>query len=242
MAVGSCHRAEDPAELAATLSDTAPPVPCTAPHQTETIAVLDGTPIFSHQAVRPNPELLNAEVARVCNDYTLVRDYLDADPSDNQWGISVLRKLPTPAEWAAGDRTVRCEAVPSPRGPNPPLLTASLRGALRRTDSARFRHCRVGGLDVTCDLAHDAEATSPDATLGAGSWPGSTPEQLLATSACTAIVGRYLGGPLERSPTLVLEIDLPTEAEWNQGRHSARCWIGQAGAVPATGTLRAGLR
>jgi hypothetical protein len=66
---GTCHMAIDPDELIASISDTAPAVPCDQPHQTETMWQQPITGFLGQQRVRPNPEILVATSNKVCDDY-----------------------------------------------------------------------------------------------------------------------------------------------------------------------------
>jgi len=87
---GTCHVAADPNELAATISDTAPPVPCDRPHQTETVWIhqIDGP--LAREVERPNPELLGATLDTRCDDYTRLRAYLGAEPKDKFTSARIL--------------------------------------------------------------------------------------------------------------------------------------------------------
>lgn len=238
---GTCHQAWDPNELTASASDTTPAVPCSQPHQTETLWTEQITGLLAAQQQRPNPELINATLAGRCDDYWRVRAYLGADPYDDHWGVSTLMKVPTQAEWAKGDRTLRCEGIPGSGGSQPPTATDTLRGILRRKDSAPFRLCRVGGQFVSCDQGHDEEAMSPNVVLKAAPWPGSTAVAVAVHTNCAVIAQHYLGVRLVSRPDLVVVADLPTQADWAAGKRSANCWLQNSSGFLTTGTVRAGL-
>src|SRR5713101_448591 len=200
---GTCHVADDWLELWWTASDTGPAVPCTQPHQTETmwLGTIDG-PVAAARR-RPNPELLTKTLSSRCDDFVRVRTYLGAATPDAHWGVNVLARVPTPAEWSRGVRTFRCEAIPATSTHDQPVIDETLRDTLRRTDSARFRMCRSGDRTVTCDQRHDSEAMNPWATLTGTSWPGDLPNpamQRMVRSACGPVADRYLGAPLSSRP------------------------------------------
>jgi hypothetical protein len=238
---GTCHLALDPFELSATLSDTAPAVPCDSPHQTQTDFQLPLTGSLAAQTSRPNPELLNVTYAESCASYDRIRRFLGARPPDVYWGVSAYAKFPTRAEWASGVRTLVCDLSSDTATPAGPQLTQSLAGILRRQDSAAFRLCRLGSTLLTCNRLHDAEATSPNVILLAGPWPGAAAVAAEATKACGPVAAAYLTMPIGARPGLSLEPTSVSEQSWARGMRSVSCWIGSAGA-PTTGTLRGGLR
>lgn len=239
---GTCHVAEDPTELTATASDTAPAVPCSQPHQTETLWTGPLTGRLAAEERRPNPELINAMLGRTCDDFGRVQAYVGADAHDAQWGIIVGLKVPTPEEWAGGDRTFRCDARPPAPGFGAPVSVGTLRDVLRRKDSAMFRLCESRGVAVTCDHPHDREAVIPSVALDGQGWPGDQAVRTAAVAACGPIVEEYVGGPLASRPELAVTADAPDRNGWDAGRRSAACWVGGSATSPVTGTLRAGLR
>lgn len=239
---GTCHVAEDPNELSAAISDTAPAVPCDRPHQTETLWTGRVTGPLDAEERRPNPELINAMLGRACDDYWRVRSYLGADAHDSHWGVTTLLKVPTPAEWAEGDRTFRCEATGPPKGTDGPSLTGTLRGVLRRSDSAAYRLCRSGPAMVTCDRPHDREAMSPDVGLDRPIWPGDQVLHALARPACRALGETYIAASLADRPDVSVVAEVPGREQWDSGTRHARCWLVSSTLSPRTGTLRGGLR
>jgi len=239
---GTCHVAADPGELTATASDTAPAVPCDQVHQTETLWTGRVADRLAAEKRRPNPELINAMLGRSCDDFGRVQAYVGADDHDAQWGIIVEVKVPTPQEWAGGDRTFRCDARPPARGFGPPAATGTLRDVLRRNDSAMFRLCESRGAAVTCDQPHDREAVTPSVSLDGPTWPGDQALRTAAVTACSPMVEAYLGRPLASRPELVVTADVPDRNAWDAGTRNAACWVGSSGSTLATGTLRGGLR
>jgi len=222
---GSCHLAIDPDELVAIPSDSTPPVPCTQPHQTETMWVDRVTGPLAAATARPNGQLLNQTLGGQCFDYRRVRTYVGAGPSDVVAGIASHVRFPTVAAWAAGDRTLVCQASVQGDPTAGPTTTVTLAGILRRAGSAPFRLCSRPGSQVTCAQPHTTEATSPDIVLPAGPWPGRVPALARATRACRPLVEAYLGAKLRARPELVVLTDGPSEAAWAQGNRSANCSI-----------------
>jgi hypothetical protein len=242
---GTCHVAGDWLELWWTPSDTGPAVPCTQPHQTETmwLGKIDGPIAGAHR--RPNPELLNKTLSSRCDDFVRVRNYLGADTPDAHWGVNMLVRVPTPAEWSHGERTFRCEALPAASSHDQPVISQPLQGVLQRTDSARFRLCRSGDSTVTCDQPHDSEAMNPWATLTGTSWPGDLPNpamQRMVRSACGPVADRYLGAPLSSRPDLIVTADVPARQQWEGGGRGTQCWLRNASGVLTTGTVRGDLQ
>ncbi|GLX95994.1 septum formation family protein [Herbidospora sp. NBRC 101105] len=210
MPVGSCHVMSQPEELYA-LSDVRPPVPCTQPHQTETYLVTRLSGPMADTPIRPPHELLVPMVTAGC-DYRPIRPYLAAGPHDAQWGVSVWGKVPTPDEWAAGDRTLRCDLLVPTTHPNGgPVLTAPLRGIMNRPESAAIRRCNLDGRDVQCSLPHEWEWVEPQ---------GLTRNRCRANAAMFA--GRLRGLRIRLGP-------------------DRSCWVGQERHHITVGTLREGM-
>jgi len=239
---GTCHLAADPYELAAIASDTAPPVPCTQPHQTETMWVATVTGPLAQPSRRPNSELLDHFLAPLCSDYQKVRAYVGASPEDSTWGIQSWVRFPTAAEWAAGDRTMLCQGSTTHYGPDGPTIDRSIGGIMATRASAMFRPCRARGAPVSCDQPHDSEATSPDVVFPAGPWPGAAMAAQMAAAACAPVTDAYLAAPLRDRPELVSQPDGPRQSDWAAGKRYADCWIANANGLLTTGTVRGGLR
>ncbi|EFL09983.1 MULTISPECIES: septum formation family protein [Actinomycetes] len=218
--VGSCAKIATPEELY-TASDIGPVVPCTEPHQTETVFVgrLDG-PIAA-EAERPVVEKLDTVIADRCHSVDL-RGYLGARARDS-FGVSLLTRVPTRAEWAAGERTFRCDAIPAAAPGAPPQLSVPLRGVLPTAASAAVRVCWRGGEQLPCDRPHTAEEVN--AWLLAA--PGS-PEQ-----PCEPYVTEFLGGPLSDFPELAV-VAIPGIVN---GQQTVKCAVGRRDGRQSTGTL-----
>ncbi len=238
---GTCHLAEDPNELIAIPSDSAPALPCTEPHQTETMWVTKVTGELASSKSRPNGELLNQRLSGRCYDYGRERAYLGAGPSDVTWGILSWARYPTAAAWARGDRTLVCQGSATIKGASGPTIDYRLAGIMSTTRSARFRMCRAPAGLVTCDLPHTAEAASPNVILS-GPWPGQTTGAKAAEDACRPVVDTYLGQAISSRPELVSKPAPTSERQWAAGDRSVNCWIGTANGRLVIGTVRGGLR
>jgi hypothetical protein len=240
---GQCHRAEDPNELIAMLSDTAPPVPCSRPHQTETMWVSRVTGPLAASKTRPNGELLNQTISGQCYDYDSVRTYLGAGPADVTWGILSWARFPTAEEWARGDRTLVCEGSAQADTPTGPTIDFPLAGVMSTRHSGRFRLCwSATSRNVSCDRPHVKELVGPTPIeLPPGPWPGEAGVADMAAGACRPVADDYLGQPISTRPDLVVQGVPPGEAAWGKGNRPAECWIGNADGRSTTDTLRGGL-
>lgn len=239
---GTCHLAQDPNELIAIPSDTAPPVPCNRPHQTETMFLTKVTGPLAASKTRPNGELLNKLAGNLCYNYPRERSYLGAGPYDVTYGIYSWSDFPTAAAWARGDRTVTCQGSTQPAAPTGPTIDFPIAGVMTSSHSALFRLCRATTADVTCNVPHLAEDTSPNVILPAGPYLGPSAVASMAGRACEAIVDTYLGQPVASRPDLVLVPDPITEAAWKAGNRSTECWLDNTGNALSTGTVRSSFR
>lgn len=234
---GWCHRLADPAEFYAP-SDVAPPVPCWTPHQTETLATVR-LPMGLSRLPKP-PERTDGLANVVCRtsiDHAL-RAFLGADDLDRHWGIDVWLKVPTRSEWSKGVRVGRCDLVLG-GARTVSVLTHGLRGALRRTDSAAIRHCRLGAISLTCDRPHTAEEVGGWTGIVGQTYPGPAAATRLLNDQCWRNADRYMGGAVDERPVRAVAGGL-TAADWQRGRHTTDCWI-VADSRPTNGTLRADL-
>jgi hypothetical protein len=235
---GTCHLAEDPNELIAIPSDSAPPVPCNRPHQTETMYLTKVTGFLAASRTRPNGELLNKFAGGLCYDYARERSYLGAGPNDVTYGIYSWAAFPTAASWARGDRTVACRGSSQPEEPNGPTIDFPLAGVMKTPHSPLFRLCRTATENVTCDLPHLGEDTSPNVVLPPGPYPGPALLAAREQQACLPIVAAYLGEPVASRPDLLLTPTPITESAWAKGQHSGDCWLTNANQALTTGTVR----
>ncbi|WP_214107857.1 septum formation family protein [Acrocarpospora catenulata] len=230
--VGSCHRMAKPEELY-TGSDTAPPVPCTEPHQSETYLVTGFTGELAAASERPGQEQLLPAVTKAC-DWRPIRRYLGADDRDIQWGLQIWGKFPTRAEWAAGDRTIRCDLLaPTVQDGAGPEIAVPLAGIMRRPWSALVRRCRLGAQDTICARPHDSELIEPRVYLTWHRFPQDDQAHRRVTRLCRDAARAYARGPIKG---MGVRFDPVTRANWRDRQVS--CWITHP---VSTTTLRGGL-
>jgi hypothetical protein len=196
------------------------------------------TGLLAASRTRPNGELLNKLAGGLCFDYARERSYLVAGPNDVTYGIYSWAAFPTAASWTRGDRTVACRGSTQPEAPNGPTIDFPLAGVMRTPHSPRFRLCRTASQDVTCNVPHIAEDTSPNVVLPPGPYPGPAALDVIEQRACQPIVSAYLGEPVTSRPDLVVTPPPFTEAAWVKGPRSGDCWLTNARQALTTGTVR----
>lgn len=223
-AVGTCHTWRTPQEMVQP-SDIAPPVPCNAPHRSETFQVLSfAGPLATHRK-RPDPEQLQAYALDNCDGQEL-RQYLGAEPRDSV-AFSIWPRYPTRAEWAKGVRTLRCDAVPPvEKAKNGPLVAFSLKDVLKRPGSSALRNCDHGDVTVTCDHPHDREEVN--AWLDLNESVRFEDARTAAAKVCKPFVEEFLQRKLTSTPSLTIKARTPNEGEWEMGVRTVKCGVGPA--------------
>lgn len=188
--VGVCHQLDRP-ELFAVLSDTSPAVDCLGPHTTETyqIADLSSAPRLAERY--PALEERSSIAEEVCSG-DLVRAYVGAIDRQALYGVSTVAFLPTPQEWDAGARWVRCDLA-IVRGETSPFEPVSLDFALNgaaATDAADFlTRCYSTEKDEVVDVRCTATHQSRDVNM----WMPVSPEpsELEIVQLCVPSVGEW---------------------------------------------------
>jgi hypothetical protein len=189
--VGTCHRFASVEEYYNT-ADLRPPVPCTEPHQTETMSVGTLTGPLAQRGDRPGLEALNLMRNGLCQDETAIRKYLGAAPRDEHGFLQIVVRFPAPGEWRAGLRRYRCELMATePVNGAAPVLTEPLRNAFRRPYGGWFRRCAAGARPVPCARSHDAEFVNAWLPV-----PSDVDMEVRAATACAPYVVEYLGRPV----------------------------------------------
>jgi len=193
---------------------------------------------LANQKERPLQEQLQNATDRLCPAQEL-RKYLGGAPRDATTGMAIAGYYPTRAEWAAGNRTVRCDVLLTDQSGIPEQSTVNLRGALAGTDSARIRLCysqdikdgvlSAEGADTVCSEPHTAEDVS--------AWVGQD-ASLVSVAAqqerCLPFVLEFLKAdalPADKEVRPIVRID--------GGARAVRCAVAPKQEVPApwTGTL-----
>lgn len=235
--VDACHVIATPEEFGAP-SDSRPPVDCTEPHTTQTFLVTTFPQPLANQRERPLQEQLHNATTRLCPAGEL-RKYLAGAPRDATAGMTIAGYYPSRAEWAEGNRTVRCDVLLTEKTGRPQQTTLNLKGALAGPDSARIRLCysqdikdgvlSAEGGDTLCSESHTAEDVS--------AWIGQD-ASLVSLAAqqdrCLPFVLEFLKVdvlPEDREIRPVLRVD--------GGARAIRCAVAPKQDVPAewTGTL-----
>lgn len=196
-------------------------VPCTDPHDAETVAVLDYPPLQatmeSSSAVsaaeyeRQNTGGVSDSACERCSlDLTGPGSYLGGSVDDGLL-IDILDAPPNDAEWAAGVFTVRCLLV----GPDGWPLDSPVRGEL---PEAR------GPVTVPCSEEHLTEQVGPP------------PGVFDADAQCDLDVAEYLGAPPPAG--YVAEVLVAT----SQGPYGANaenlCVLARADGATSTGSVQ----
>jgi hypothetical protein len=236
--VGSCHRLDQPEETDPVfLSDTSPAVSCTAPHQSETFAVLPLTGPAAAAKERPSPEILQRDLRGACG-WAAMGDWLGEQKPDIIRDISVQQYVPSVAEWRAGVREIRCDALIGPRTTwRIAAISRSLKGIVLTPDAARFRVCQIGYVEVTCDRPHQSELAYPYIRFTDAELKADDHKEMLAKvqKACAGVVTAYLGEPIAKLTGYTFTPELPGDNIHPDSR-VGHCWI----SIAATGHLATG--
>jgi hypothetical protein len=237
--IGSCHRLDQLVETDPVYaSDTSPAVPCTSPHESETYADVPITGPVARQTERPSPLWLESALRGAC-DWGAMADFLGDEPPDVTRDIVVLQIVPSVPEWRAGVRRVRCDALIGPRTTESvATISQSLRGIVRTPAAARFRVCRLGDTELSCDGLHTAELVYPYVKFTDAELTRDHAYKLdKVRRACVGLVAAYLGMPLDRRADLSLQPELPGDYPSPDSR-VGHCWVGPKSGLPTTGSVR----
>ena len=237
--VGSCHRLDQMVETDPVYaSDTSPAVPCTSPHQSETYADVSITGPVARQAERPSPLWLESALGGACG-WGAMADFLGDGPPDITRDIVVLQIVPSVPEWRAGVRRVRCDALIGPRTTDSvATISQSLRGIVRTPAATRFRVCRLGDTELSCDGLHTAELVYPYVKFTDAELKRDHAYKLAKVRrTCVGLVAAYLGVPPDRRADLALQPELPGDYP-NPDSRVGHCWVGPKSGLPTTGSVR----
>lgn len=224
--VGTCFDLRYRAEVTA-LSLGAPAVDCDTEHtlQVSATPTLTGPP--ADQDARPVRQVLQRLTGQLCG-YEQTRAFVGAAERDGVVPLATWSYWPTAAEWAAGDRTVRCVVGLAGSGGGPRTVTRSLADVLPTTSSADVRQCyrQEARADGTWEPAGTAvPCSSPHSGQDVNAWidvDTAAPAQQEVERLCSPYVGAYPG-------TRITGVAV----EQTNGTHSLHCAVG--------GDSRAGL-
>ena len=154
--VGECHDLDRP-EHFDILSDASPAVDCGLQHTTETYMIGDLASVTRFASRYPALEERIDISEEICSG-SVVRAYVGANARQALYGLSSVAFLPTPHQWAGGERWARCDlvmVVDEARAFSPVGLENSLRDAAAAGDADPLLRCyEEGGDDVRCSEPH----------------------------------------------------------------------------------------
>jgi Septum formation len=138
---------------------------------------------------------------------------------------------PDEPEWAAGDRVVICAITRDLLEPPEPGDCYRARPPLENVRQL---------LPVYCSLSHNYEAVGAYELTAEDLWLGF-PAHVAAR--CSAAVGEYLGADPEVAKVKVaVDMFVPSDATWDLGDRSFRCFVSLSGAPPVNKPLQGSLR
>ncbi|MEU6644349.1 septum formation family protein [Saccharomonospora sp. NPDC046836] len=234
--VGTCHEFQTEFE-ASSLSDVAPPVPCDQPHQTETYLVGElPEDAGTVDGERPGREATVALTRELCDGSQLAA-YLGAEYYDEHWFVAAWPRVPTPQEWARGERMYRCDVSPSAEG-QLPTMAQSMKDILRTRAGDDFRRCfDAVGVAVPCSREHVAESVRSWVPIPGDVDPAAIPQEW-AERSCTPIVSEFLGRDVRRTDYRIQAVAYPDVTP-----AVAQCrLLVPAGAQPIIGSLSTTIR
>lgn len=183
--VGMCHRFVDPNEFIVPW-DQRPPVPCDQPHESETIDIERLPAELARHRTIPSNEALSLAVPDLCTNAD-VAGFVGSDAENHHWFLELQVRFPSPDEWARGERRYRCDlAVAARDGDGRPTRRGSLRGVMRRAESAALRQCVADGRLVPCSKPHTGELVTYELA----------PQQVDQAAVCDLQARSFVGGEL----------------------------------------------
>lgn len=239
--VGECRGPVDIAIIDAA-ADPRPTTSCEAPHGSETFWVsemdprIEAWPGGSDEA----GQLLDQQVTEECRGRH--EQYLGLDPAaspnppPDRLQIFAFF-IPTEADFDAGARWFRCDAVVEPlTAAESTSIEGTLDGVYTRPLPAAYRLCEARlGTPVSCDEDHEIEYLASVALDQLTSFPLQRGD-LEVTAACRTPLLEALGLTEERAD-LTFGYVLPNREDWDRGAKGAICVAGAADGSELTGTL-----
>jgi len=221
--VGACYTY--PASTIHAVSSGAPTIGCDSPHTAETYFVRTLPDSFGV----PSKATLGAKISagKPCTVESM-NTYLglSARVLPSRWIIVPL--FPTDAQWAAGERWMRCDVVlQGGLEPKPIASTASAFVAANPADIFNFCTPREPSATKTsaypCKDAKKNWIKVLDQELGgAGSkFPGTTSVETSTRKLCEKMGKKYAG----KVPYPGWWAIWPTQRGWKEGRRSAQCFV-----------------
>ena len=217
---GLCHALERPEQFEV-LSDSAPAVPCTQPHTTETFMVTSAPTRYENVESRPGFDVRADIIAEVCLD-TFLRVYLLAPQFQGLFGVWIVGFLPTEEAWRDGERWVRCDLVISEfdHRLSPIRVTGSLAGEMADENADEYAKCyqqddaaasdgyALEGTPVRCTEPHTSRDVNNSFKTAA------EPDQQVVLEGCTDAIFYYRGDGAAVEPEDVTAVAEEGDFNW----------------------------
>jgi hypothetical protein len=237
--VGECHGPVD-SKIIDAPADARPSVSCSGPHGTETFYVGQIDASVTSWPGDHNDAAFGAAVDRACSDRHL--EYLGLNP-DNPPNLAPDRLqvyafyVPTRADFEAGARWFRCDALVAPvDSDQPTTIDGTLKDVYSRTLPAAYRLCGASlGRTAACDEKHQIEYLAAVALPDLVDYPAPR-DDLRVAAACRTPLLAALALTEERAD-LAFGYLLPSVDQWNAGLHGATCVVGTRDSESLNGTL-----
>lgn len=220
---GACYSL--PFEAAVAPTSEAEPVPCTAKHTSETVAVGTIDALVDGHLLAVDSDRVQAQVASACPK--ALTTYVGG--SIERLRLSMIRPVwftPTVEQSDAGADWYRCDAVLLAGTSSLAQLTTSLEGVLGRTGGRdRYAMCGTAAPDaksfqrVLCSAKHSWRAIDV-VVFREGAYPGEKKVRAAGRAQCEDAAADVAEDPL------VFEwgYEWPTAEQWKMGQAFGRCW------------------
>jgi hypothetical protein len=236
--VGECHGPVD-TKLIDAPADARPSVSCSGPHGLETFYVGEIAPSVTSWPGDHDDPAFAAAVGQACTRRHLA--YLGLDPNDvpdlapDRLQVYAFY-VPTRADFEAGARWFRCDALVAPVDDHPTTITGTLKDVYARALPAAYRLCGASlGRTAACDDKHQIEYLAAVPLPDLVDYPAQR-DDLRVTAACRTPLLAALGLTEERAD-LAFGYLLPSQDEWDAGLHGATCVVGTTDSESLSGTL-----
>jgi hypothetical protein len=237
--VGECHGPVD-TKLIDAASDARPSVSCSGPHGLETFYVGQMDPSVTAWPGDQNDQDFAVSVDQACSDRHLT--YLGLDPNDPpilppDRLQAYAYYIPTRADFEAGARWFRCDALVAPvASDEPTTISGTLKDVYHRKLPVAYRLCGASlGRTAACDDKHQIEYLAAVALPDLVDYPAQR-DDLRVAAACRTPLLAALGLTEERAD-LAFGYVLPSQAQWNGGLHGATCVVGTTDSEQLNGSL-----
>jgi Septum formation len=236
--VGDCHGPVD-ADLINAPTDTRPTVSCTRTHGMETFYVgeIDAS-ITTWPGNESNAEL-GQQVDEACAAshlaYLGVTPQTATDLPPDRLQVYAYY-IPSKADFDAGARWFRCDALVAPVDSQPTTIDGTLKDVYAKPLPAAYRLCGASlGRTAACNAKHEIEYLASVALSDLTAYPAQR-DDLHVTAACRMPLLTALGLTEER-PDLAFGYLLPSQEEWDAGVHGATCVVGTKDSATLDDTL-----